>query len=95
MGHLAETHALFTVVDLPAHPDVLRVRHVDDEPPGERNLGRDTGPLGPDRLLGHLDEELLAAFDDVLNRWVLAVAPVAVSAAVAVFVVVLVHLRHV
>ncbi len=81
LHHLSQSLALRPIADLATHPDARRVRHVDEEPAGERDLRRDTGPLGRDGLLRDLDQDLLAALDEVLDRWRLA--PPVVSAVAA------------
>ena len=42
--------------------------HVDEEAAGERDLRGDARTLGGDRLLGDLDDQVLAALENVLNR---------------------------
>src|SRR2546427_10083289 len=40
---------------------------IDHQPPGDRNLGRKTRALGPDRVLDHLHEPRLAFREDALD----------------------------
>src|SRR2546427_1313487 len=40
---------------------------IDYQPPGDRNLGRKTRALGPDRVLDHLHEPRLAFREDALD----------------------------
>ena len=58
---------LLPALDLAAHADLGGVRHVDEEPAGERDLRGDPAALGADRLLGDLDQEGLALLQDVLD----------------------------
>src|SRR4051794_6906126 len=45
--------------DLPADADLGRVRDIDEEASGERNLGGDSRALGRNRLFGDLNQNLL------------------------------------
>ena len=65
--HLPELGALLPALDLAAHADLRGVRHVDEETSGEGDLRGDPAPLGADRLLGHLDREVLTLLEDVLD----------------------------
>ena len=65
--HLPELGPLLAALDLPAHPDLGGVGHVDQEAAGEGDLRGDPAALGADRLLGHLDREGLALLEDVLD----------------------------
>ena len=60
--------ALLAVADLAAHPDARGERHVDEEASRHGDLRGDTRALRGDRLLAHLNEELLAALQHVLDR---------------------------
>src|SRR5690606_39531204 len=68
----AQPRALFPILDLAAVADVLGVRHVDEEPAGQRDLRGDAGPFGPDRLLGALDDDTLPFLDPLLDERVAA-----------------------
>ncbi len=68
----AQPRALFPILDLAADADVLGVRHVDEEPAGQRDLRGDAGPFGPDRLLGDLDDDTLPFLDQLLDGRVAA-----------------------
>ena len=75
LHHLAQAGALLARLDLPAHAHLRRRRrHVDEEPAGDGDLRGDAGPLGADGLLGHLDQQRLAALQQVLDRGELAAA---------------------
>ena len=50
--------------------------HVDEEAPGQRDLHRQPGALGPHRVLDRLDEDLLAWLDEVLDLLPLALSVV-------------------
>ncbi len=45
----------------------LAVRHVDEEAPGQRDLGRQAGALRLHRVLDRLDHDRLAALDQILD----------------------------
>ena len=64
----AQPLPLLALADLPAHADALGERHVDEEAAGERDLRGDARSLRGDRLLGDLNDQVLAALQDVLNR---------------------------
>src|SRR5581483_11444785 len=55
------------VVEAARDAEPLSVRHVDDEAPGQRELGGEPRPLRLHRVLDRLDEDLLAALDQVLD----------------------------
>ena len=90
------------LADLSAHAHSLGERHVDEEPAGHRDLRGDARALGRDGFLGDLDDQVLAALEDVLDgrRFRAAPASAATTAsatgarrtavAVGVFVVVLI-----
>ena len=63
----AQALALVLVVDAPRDADVVRLRHVDEIAPGQGDERGDTGALGPQRLLGDLDQHLLSFAQDVLD----------------------------
>ena len=56
----AQPLALGAVADLAAHADARREGHVDEEAAGQGDLRGDARALGGDRLLGDLDEDVLA-----------------------------------
>jgi len=68
LDDVAKTLALLLVVDAPGHADVAGLRHVDDGAAGNRHERRDARSLGAERLLGHLDENFLAAVEHLLDR---------------------------
>ena len=49
-------------------PEVVHLGHVDEVAARQADEGRDPGPLGAERFLGHLDQDLLALVEDVLDR---------------------------
>jgi hypothetical protein len=68
--------------------DVLHRRHVDDVAARERDVARHARALGADRVLGHLDDDLLPLLDDLVDgggalQAQPAVAAVSVAAAFA------------
>jgi hypothetical protein len=65
--HLPELGPLLPALDLPAHPHLGSVGHVDQESAGEGDLGGDPAALGADGLLGHLHREGLSLLEDVLD----------------------------
>ncbi len=68
VDRLPEARPLFVAADALADPDVLERRQVDDVPTGQRDVARAARALRPDGLLGDLDDDLLALFDDVPYR---------------------------
>src|SRR6266508_563481 len=48
-------------------PDAAPLRHVDDGAAGQRDEGGDAGALGAARFLGHLDQDLLALVEELLD----------------------------
>ena len=65
------------VLEAPRDTETLAVRDVDEEPAGQRDLGRQPGALRLHRILDGLDEQLLAARDQILD--LLAVMPLALE----------------
>jgi hypothetical protein len=65
--HLAELGALLPALDLPAHPHLGGVGHVDEETAGEGDLCGDSATLGADGLFGDLNRESLAFLENVLD----------------------------
>ena len=55
-----QADALFVGADLARHADVIDGRHVDQEAAGQGNVRGDAGALLSQRLLGDLDDDLLA-----------------------------------
>src|SRR5207245_9205734 len=64
----AQAVALGGVLDAARDPEVLRPRHVDQVAAGQREVGGHARALGPDRLLRHLDQHLLAPAPALLDR---------------------------
>ena len=50
-----------------ADPDAVRVGHQDEVAPGERRHPGQSGPLGTHRILRHLDQDVIALLEDVLD----------------------------
>ena len=71
----AQSLARLALADLSAHAHSLGERHVDEEPAGHRDLRGDARALGRDRFLGDLDDQVLAALEDVLDRRRFRAAP--------------------
>src|SRR4029079_12041794 len=69
-----QAFAFLLVLDALRDPDVRVLRQIDQQPPGEAQLRRQPGALGPDRILDHLHEQRLTFVQDALDRPVLAVA---------------------
>src|SRR4029078_7243625 len=65
LGAQALPHLTFA--DLPADAHALGEGHVDEEAAGQGYLRRDARALRRDWLFRDLDDEILAALDDVLN----------------------------
>ena len=57
-----------------AGADARALRHVDEVPPGDRELHRKAGALRLQGVLDHLDEDLLLGLDQLGDRAALAVA---------------------
>ena len=73
----SQSAAFLSRVDLAGHAHVVDRGHEDQEPPGHRRVGGEPRPLGAERLLGHLDDDLLAflqEFFDLRLRVLLAFA---------------------
>ena len=68
LDDVAEALSLLVVVDAARDADMAGLRHVDDGATGNRHEGRDARALGPERLLGDLDEDLLTAPQQLLDR---------------------------
>src|SRR5581483_8238915 len=63
----AEAVALAGVADAARDPDVVDLRHVDQVPARQADEGRDPRPLGAERLLRDLDQDLLSLPEHVLD----------------------------
>ena len=63
----AEAVALGVVVDAARHADVAGLRHVDDVAARDGHEGGDARALGAERLLGDLDQDLLALAQHLLD----------------------------
>ena len=68
LDDVAEALPLLVVLDPARDADMARLRHVDDGAAGNGHEGRDAGPLGAERLLRDLDEDLLTAPQQLLDR---------------------------
>src|SRR3989475_1321578 len=93
--HLAQLGALFSVFDLPGATDFGGEWHLNEGPPGQRDLRGDARSLGADRFLDDLDDSGFAALQLVRDVWqpapwrAVAAVPRAAAATVAVVVVVI------
>src|SRR5262249_27556403 len=63
----SEAAALFARLDLARHADVVDRRHEDEEPARHRHVRGQARPLGAERLLDDLDEDLLAFLQQLLD----------------------------
>ena len=83
----AQPGALFATVDLARDADVVHRRHEHQEAARQRDVAGQTSALGAKRLLGHLDDHVLAFFQQLFNlrlgRVFLALFAVATAAAAA------------
>ena len=68
VDHLAEPRALTRRADALRHADVIDRRQIDDVPAGQRDVARDAGALGADRLFRDLDHDLVALTNDLGDR---------------------------
>src|SRR5438552_648253 len=93
--HLAQLGALFPVFDLAGDADFGGEWHINEEPPGQRDLRGDARSLGADRFLDDLDDSGFAALQLVRDVGqpapgrARAAVPRAAPATVAVVVVVI------
>src|SRR5690606_26209537 len=55
------------VLDLARHADAAQGRHQHQVAAGDADVGRERGALGADALFDHLDDDFVAAAEDVLN----------------------------
>src|SRR6266700_4385653 len=65
---VAQELTLGLVLDPLRNADVGILGKIDDQPPGDRDLGRKPRALGADRILDHLHEQRLALGEDFLDR---------------------------
>ena len=63
----AQPPALVARFDLARHADVIDRRHVDQEPAGQAQVGRDARALGAERLLDDLDDDFLPFLQQVFD----------------------------
>ena len=63
----AQARALFARLDLSRHADMVHGRHEHEEASGHRGVGRQAGALRTQGLLGHLDDDLLPLFEEILD----------------------------
>ena len=68
MHDLAELAALALVDDLARDADAVQARHQHQVAAGDADVGGEGRPLGADALLDDLDEHLVAAAEDLLDR---------------------------
>src|SRR3984893_14091142 len=75
VDQLAQPAALLLVLDPAGDADVVHRRHEDQVPPGQGDVAGDARALGADGVLHHLDQDLVALLEQVLDlRAALAVA---------------------
>ena len=80
----AQPVALVARLDLAGHADVIDRRHEHEKAAGERRVRRQARALRAERLLGHLDDDLLAFLQQLFDfRLRSALAPLAAIAAAA------------
>ena len=65
---LAELAALAFVDDLARDADAVEAGHQDEVSARDADVGREGRPLGADALLDDLDQDLVAAAEDLLDR---------------------------
>ena len=63
----AQPRPLVARFDLPRHADVVDRRHEHQEPSRHRHVRGEPGALGAERLLDHLDEDLLSFLEQILD----------------------------
>ena len=81
----AQAVALFTRLDFAGDADVVHRRHEHQKPAGERSVRRQPRALGAQRLLGDLDDDVLAFLDQLFDfrlRPAIASPPIPFAAAV-------------
>ena len=64
---LAQPAPFLVRADAPRDPDVVDRRHEDQVAPRQRDVAGGAGPLGADRLLGDLDDNLLPFLQQVFD----------------------------
>src|SRR5688572_6613428 len=79
----AEARALVAAVDLARDADVIDRRHEYQEPAGQRDMAGQPRALGAERLLGHLDDHVLAFLQQFFDLRLRAAIPVVAIAAIA------------
>src|SRR5207248_1447628 len=86
----AQTLSRLAVADLATHAHAFSERHVDEKAAGEGDLRSHARTLGGNRLLGDLNDQVLAALEHILNGRRLRMASTAGWAfALVVFVIVI------
>ena len=68
MHDLAELAALAFVDDLARDADAVQPGHEHEVSAGDADVGREGRPLGADAFLDDLDQHLVAAAEDLLDR---------------------------
>ncbi len=66
-------------IDLAGNADVVDRRHEHQKPAGHRRVRGEAGALGAERLLGDLDDDLLAFLQQLFDLWLGALLPVAIA----------------
>ena len=65
LGRLLAQPLALLLVQAARHPDALAVGGVDHVAPGDREIHREPGPLGLERVLDDLDDDVLAGLEHV------------------------------
>src|SRR5688572_19594146 len=79
----AQARALVAAVDLARDADVIDGRHEHQEAPWQRHVAGQARTLGAERLLGHLDDDVLAFLQQLFDLRLGAAILVVTIAAVA------------
>ena len=79
----AQAAALLARVDLARHADVVHGRHEDQEAARHGGVRGEPGALGAERLLGHLDDDLLAFLQQLFDLGLGALLALAIAPAAA------------
>ncbi len=75
----AQAAALLARLDLARHADVIHRRHEDEEAPGHRDVRGEAGALGAERLLHHLDDDLLPFLQELFDLRLRAILTIALG----------------
>jgi hypothetical protein len=67
LDQAAKPVALARIFDLARDAQVIALRHEDEIPAGDADLGGDPGPLRPPRPFDHLHQDLLAGLGEIVD----------------------------